>query len=76
MNYGVGHRLGLDPGLLWLWCRPAAVALIQPLAWKLPHDQKEKKKNIYIYIYDQNLKKEFLQQNVKLLIEVISLYLP
>ena len=22
--------------LLWLWCRPVAVALIQPLAWKLP----------------------------------------
>ena len=24
-----------DPQLLWLWCRPAAVALIRPLAWKL-----------------------------------------
>ena len=23
--------------LLWLWCRPAAAALIQPLAWKRPH---------------------------------------
>ena len=25
--------------LLWLWCRPAAVALIRPLAWgsNLPH---------------------------------------
>ena len=22
---------------LWLWCRPAAVALIQPLAWELPY---------------------------------------
>ena len=21
-----------DPALLWLWCRPAAVALIRPLA--------------------------------------------
>ena len=21
---------------LWLWCRPAAAAPIQPLAWKLP----------------------------------------
>ena len=26
-----------DPALLWLWRRPAAVALIQPLAWELPH---------------------------------------
>ena len=25
-----------DPALLWLWCRLAAVALIRPLAWKLP----------------------------------------
>ena len=26
-----------DPALLWLWCRPAATALIQPLAWELPY---------------------------------------
>ena len=26
-----------DPALLWLWCRPAAAALIGPLAWKLPY---------------------------------------
>ena len=32
MNCSVGRRLGLDPAVLWLWCRPAAVALIQPLA--------------------------------------------
>ena len=37
VNCGVGHRHGSDPVLLWLWCRPAAVALIQPLAWKLPY---------------------------------------
>ena len=23
--------------LLWLWCRPAAAAPIQPLAWELPY---------------------------------------
>ena len=23
--------------LLWLWCRPAAVALIKPLAWEPPY---------------------------------------
>ena len=26
-----------DPALLLLWCRPAAEALIQPLAWELPY---------------------------------------
>ena len=29
-------RGGSDPMLLRLWCRLAAVALIQPLAWGLP----------------------------------------
>ena len=26
-----------NPALLWLWRRPAAVALIQPLAWESPY---------------------------------------
>ena len=34
---GVGCRHGLDLALLWLWCRPAAAALIQLLAWELPY---------------------------------------
>ena len=34
MSYGVGRRPGLDPALLWLWCRLAAPAPIRPLAWK------------------------------------------
>ena len=39
-----------DPALLWLWCRPAATALIRPLAWELPYGagvafKKKKKKN-------------------------------
>ena len=29
MICGVGHRCGSDPVLLWLWCRPAATALIR-----------------------------------------------
>ena len=37
-----------DLALLWLGCRPAAAALIQPLAWELPHatsaDLKKKKR--------------------------------
>ena len=28
MSYSVGRRHALDPVLLWLWHRPAAVALI------------------------------------------------
>ena len=28
VSCGVGRRHGLDPTLLWLWCRPAATALI------------------------------------------------
>ena len=28
MSCGVSHRQGSDPALLWLWCRPATVALI------------------------------------------------
>jgi len=34
MNCGVGHRHGSDLMLLWLWCRPAAIAPIRPLAWE------------------------------------------
>ena len=30
------RKCGSDPGLLWLWCRLAATAPIQPLAWELP----------------------------------------
>ena len=35
VSCGVGCRHGLDPELLWQWCRLAATALISPLAWKL-----------------------------------------
>ena len=37
MSCGVGRRCASDPALLWLWHRPAAAALICPLAWELPH---------------------------------------
>ena len=38
MCCGVGCGRGSDPLLLWLWCRPVAVAaaLICPLAWEPP----------------------------------------
>ena len=37
MNCGVDLRGGWDPALLWLWCKPAAIALIRPLAWEFPY---------------------------------------
>ena len=37
MSCDVGCKYSLDPALLWLWPRTAAVALIQPLAWGLPY---------------------------------------
>ena len=37
MSCGVGGRRGLDPALLWLWCRAAATAPIRPLAWEPPY---------------------------------------
>ena len=37
VSCGVGCRHGSDPELLWLWCRPAAIAPIRPLAWEPPH---------------------------------------
>ena len=35
MSCSVGCRWGLDLAWLWLWHRPAAIALIQPLALEL-----------------------------------------
>ena len=49
MGYGVGCRCSSDPALLWPWHRPAAIALIQSLAWELPYAVgaalKKRKKN-------------------------------
>ena len=57
MSCGVGRRHGLNPVLLWLWRRPVAIALIQPLAWEPPYAagaalkrQKTKKKKELNYI--------------------------
>jgi len=37
MSCGVGCGRGLDPTLLWLWCRLVATAPICPLAWEPPY---------------------------------------
>ena len=47
----VGHGRGSDLVLLWLWCRPVAIASIRPLAWDLQYasgvtlKRQEKKKD-------------------------------
>ena len=52
----MGCRRGLDPALLWLWCRVVATALIQPLSWELPYavgvalktkNKKQKSEDVY-----------------------------
>jgi len=37
VSCSVGRKHSSDPALLWLWCRPAATALISPLAWEPPY---------------------------------------
>ena len=49
MSCGVGQRCSSDP--MWLWCRPAATALIPPLGWEPPYARgvalkRQKKKDI------------------------------
>ena len=53
MSCSIGRRHGTDPSLLWLWCRPAATALIQPLDWDPPYASGTALKR-------QRKKKEFL----------------
>ena len=59
MSCGVSCRCSLDPALLWLCCRPAAVPLTQLLAWEPPYTadvvlkskkKKKKKANYIVYI--------------------------
>ena len=54
MSCGVGHRLGSDLALLWLWDRPAAAALIRLLAWELSYAAgvalKSKKKKHIVHL--------------------------
>jgi len=65
MSCGVGRRCGLDPSLLWLWRRPAAVALIAPIAWELPYAARAALKSKKIKI---KIKKSIIirQPNLKL----------
>ena len=46
MSCGVVCSRGLDLALLWLWCWPAAAALMQPLPWELPYAIKKEKTSV------------------------------
>ena len=49
MSCGVGRRLGSNPKLLWLWCRPVAAALILSLAWELSYAEGAPLKHIHTH---------------------------
>ena len=55
MSGGVGCRQDSDLALLWLWCGPAAVAPIRPLAWEPPYTLsvalKSKKKKLDFLLF-------------------------
>ena len=52
MSYGVGHKCGLDLALLW--CRPAAIAPVRPLAWEPPYAALKRQKNKKIFKNKKN----------------------
>ena len=56
-----------DPVLPWLWRRPAAAALIQPLAWELGAALKKKKKKellpLHLFFVPLGLKWDLSNQN-------------
>ena len=76
LSCGAGRRQGLDPTLLWLWHRPVATAVVQPLAWETPNAvgaalKKNKKRNKTYKLlqskrnHKQNEKKTYrLQENI------------
>ena len=83
MSCYVSHRGGLDPTLLWLWCRLAAIASIRLLAWELPYDSgaalKRKKKDRDNIVKRQPTKWEKISTNYifdMVLISRIFLKLP
>ena len=77
MSYGVGCRLSSDPELLWLWCRPAAAALIRPLDWELPFTsgvglKKKKKTQVLLERFNpaqKNDKKFKLRSSIILILQ-------
>ena len=53
VSCGIGPGCSSDSALLWLYCRPTAVAPIRPLAWEHPNAlgealNRQKKKKLQI----------------------------
>ena len=61
---GLAHWVK-DLALLWLWCRPAATALIHPLAWEPPHATGAALRNKQKQKQKQNRKKRTQPLSVK-----------
>ena len=57
MSYSVGFRHHSDPMLLWLWCKPAAAAPIQPLAWDRPYAAGVALKRFFLNFFNKIIKK-------------------
>ena len=75
MICGVGLRCSSDLALLCLWCRPAAAAPVQPLAWELPYAvdvalKRKKKMKILILFFIQLplVKDEILLKKKKIIL--------
>ena len=64
-------HVDLDLALLWLWYRPAATALIRPLALELPHAtdvalKNQKTKNKKQFLQEQcQCKREFKEKETQ-----------
>ena len=77
MSYGVGGRLGSDLAFLWLWCRPAATALILPLAWELPYAMdvalKRRKMGVPVVAHRKRIQLGTMRLQVRSLVLLIGL---
>ena len=69
MSCGVGCRCGLDPPLLWLWCKVAAVALIWPLTWELLHTA-----NAALKSKERKKRKRIISTTVRLTLFAITVF--
>ena len=75
MSCAVAHRHGSDLALLWLWHRPVATALIQPLAREPPcavgaaikKTKKKKKGKVRLYSFIEEWRSASLHSRVHVL---------
>ena len=70
MSCGVGRRCGSDVVLLWLWCSPASIVPIRPLAWEPPYGagaalkrQKQTNKRTHTFIILKFWRTEIQNEN-------------